>query len=74
MKVHSKRVAKGAPLNLLAVDTTGEAFSIALQARDKIFSVHRVFRQPHDENWTRSRPQAARGDLPAFVSAWPTPR
>ncbi|MDE2040113.1 MAG: tRNA (adenosine(37)-N6)-threonylcarbamoyltransferase complex dimerization subunit type 1 TsaB [Elusimicrobia bacterium] len=35
--------------NILAVDTTGEAFSAALQAGRRVVSVHRVYARPHDE-------------------------
>ena len=36
-------------MNILAVDTTGEPLSLALQAGERIFTIHRVFARPHDE-------------------------
>lgn len=36
-------------MNILAVDTTGEALSVALRAGEKTLSVHKVFAKPHDE-------------------------
>ena len=36
-------------MNLLAVDTTGEALSLALKAGDRTFSFHKVLAKPHDE-------------------------
>lgn len=36
-------------MNLLAIDTTGEAFSAAVQAGERVVFVHRVFSRPHDE-------------------------
>jgi tRNA threonylcarbamoyladenosine biosynthesis protein TsaB len=36
-------------MNILAVDTTGESLSVALQAGRRVYSVHRVFARPHDE-------------------------
>lgn len=36
-------------MNILAVDTTGEAFSAAVSAGERVFSVHKVFAKPHDE-------------------------
>lgn len=36
-------------MNLLAVDTTGAALSLALSAGGKIFALHRVSKKPHDE-------------------------
>ena len=36
-------------MNLLAVDTAAEAFSAAVQAGDKVCSVHKIFAKPHDE-------------------------
>ena len=36
-------------MNLLAVDTTGEALSIALRAGERVFAVHRKLQAPHDE-------------------------
>lgn len=36
-------------MNLLAVDTTGESLSLALKAGDKVCSLNRKARAPHDE-------------------------
>jgi tRNA threonylcarbamoyladenosine biosynthesis protein TsaB len=36
-------------MNLLAIDTTGEALSVALRAGEKIYALHRPFKKPHDE-------------------------
>jgi tRNA threonylcarbamoyl adenosine modification protein YeaZ len=36
-------------MNLLAVDTTGEALSLALQAGERVICLHRKFSAPHDE-------------------------
>lgn len=36
-------------MNILAVDTTGEALSVALRKGEKVFSVHKVYAKPHDE-------------------------
>jgi len=36
-------------MNILAVDTTGEALSLALRAGDKVYRVQRAFKKPHDE-------------------------
>jgi tRNA threonylcarbamoyl adenosine modification protein YeaZ len=36
-------------VTILAVDTTGNALSVALKVNGKVYSVHKVFKQPHDE-------------------------
>ena len=36
-------------MNLLAVDTTGTALSVAVAAGQHVLSLHRVYRKPHDE-------------------------
>lgn len=36
-------------MNILAVDTTGEALSLALQAGGRVFSFHKKLKTPHDE-------------------------
>lgn len=36
-------------MNLLAVDTTGEALSLVLRAGEKVYRLHRKFALPHDE-------------------------
>ncbi len=36
-------------MNILAVDTTGEALSVAVQKGDKVYSLRKVFPKPHDE-------------------------
>lgn len=36
-------------MNILAVDTTGEALSLAFRAGERTFSFHKVLAKPHDE-------------------------
>jgi tRNA threonylcarbamoyl adenosine modification protein YeaZ len=36
-------------MNILVVDTTSETFSAALQAGEKVYSIHKIFARPHDE-------------------------
>lgn len=36
-------------MNILALDTSAETFSAALQAGDRVLAVHKIFAKPHDE-------------------------
>jgi len=62
-------------MNILAVDTTGESLSLALQAGERVFSFHRKLKTPHDEallprvGALLSRAGLALGDLDAIAAA-----